>query len=200
MTADSRPQANSTIYLLRHGETEWSAAGRHTGITDVELTDRGRNQARRAGELLGELRGDAEEPLVLISPRSRATQTAELAGLRGTVLPELAEWDYGDYEGLTTPEIRTRVPDWTVWTHPIPGGESADQVGDRADGVAALARRQAGGRDIVLVAHGHLLRVFLARALGLPPTEGVRFYLRTAAVSILGEERSVTQLLGLNLR
>src|SRR6266508_2017988 len=127
------PILSAALYLIRHGQTEWSETGRHTGRTDVPLTPDGERRARRAGRTLAELRGDAPPALVLSSPRSRAVRTAELAGLAvDEVTDDLAEWDYGDYEGLTTPQIRENVSDWTVWTHPCPGGETAEQVGARA--------------------------------------------------------------------
>ncbi|QGK71261.1 acid phosphatase [Allosaccharopolyspora coralli] len=181
------------IHLLRHGPTEWSLTGRHTGRTDVPLTESGEASARRAGRTLAEF--EPLEATVLTSPRSRATRTAELAGLAGAESWDLlAEWDYGDYEGLTTPQIRTEVPDWTVWTHPCPGGETAAEVGDRADAVLgeieALRRRGA----VVLVGHGHFSRALVARWLGLPAAEGVRFALDPAGISVLGHERGVRQL------
>ncbi|ASO22468.1 putative phosphoglycerate mutase [Actinoalloteichus hoggarensis] len=201
MTAETTAGgAAGTVYLLRHGETEWSATGRHTGVTDLPLTTRGQDEARRAGDLLARLRADAPPPLVLISPRSRARETAELAGLDGEVLAELAEWDYGDYEGRTTPEIREQVPGWTIWSAPTPGGETAAEVGRRADRVLSAVSTRGAGRDVVLVSHGHLLRVLIARALGLSPEQGVRFALQTAAITVLGSERGVPQLRSLNLR
>ncbi|APU17284.1 MULTISPECIES: histidine phosphatase family protein [Actinoalloteichus] len=201
MTAEKPPEwPAGAVYLLRHGETEWSATGRHTGVTDLSLTTRGRDEARRAGELLARLRGDAPPPLVLTSPRARARQTAELAGLTGEVVHELAEWDYGDYEGRTTPEIREQVPDWTIWSRPTPNGETSAEVGRRADAVLTTVSTRSAGRDVVLVSHGHLLRVLIARALGLQPDQGVRFALQTAAITVLGAERGVPQLRSLNLR
>jgi len=160
------------IFLLRHGETEWSTAGRHTGHTDVPLTQRGRRFAEAAGALGVRLRGHARPALVLTSPRRRARDTAALAGLHVDRVDErLAEWDYGDCEGRTTPEIRETVPGWTVWTHPCPGGETAEQVGLRADAVLADARDALPGGDVVLVGHGHFSRVLVARWIGLPATE-----------------------------
>ena len=136
------------LFLLRHGETEWSANGRHTGTTDLELTEVGRDQARLATEAIAALR--LTNPLVFSSPRRRALVTAELAGLTvHEVTPLLAEWDYGDYEGLTTPQIRETVSGWTVWTHGSPGGESVSEVAERADRAVdlALAVLEAAHRD-----------------------------------------------------
>ena len=188
-------------YLLRHAETEWSASGRHTGRTDVPLTADGEQRAKRTGELLRRLRGpDAKPPVVLSSPRRRALRTAELAGLRTPiVLDELAEWDYGDYEGLTTPQIRQTVPGWTVWTHPCPGGETAEQVTARADRVLERVNDLRFMSDVVLVGHGHFSRVLVARWIGLPATSGVHFALDAGAVTVLGHERGVPRLDHVNL-
>ncbi|RJQ71671.1 acid phosphatase [Pseudonocardiaceae bacterium YIM PH 21723] len=184
---------NEPVFVLRHGATEWSANGRHTGRTDIPLTEHGRDQARAAGGLLARLL--PPDARVLVSPRSRARETAELAGFAGyTVTPELAEWDYGDYEGLTTPQIRETVPDWTVWTHPCPGGETAEQVADRADQLIKGLEQ-----PTLLVGHGHFGRVLMARWLRLPATAGVHFGQDPAAVSQLGFERGVPQLTRLNL-
>jgi broad specificity phosphatase PhoE len=137
---------------------------------------------------------------VLSSPRSRARVTAELAGLTVDRTDErLAEWDYGDCEGRTTPEIRETVPGWTVWTHPCPGGETAEEVGARADAVLADARAAREGGDVVLVGHGHFSRVLLARWIGLPAAEGVRFQMEAASWAVLGDERGVPRIDGVNL-
>jgi probable phosphoglycerate mutase len=179
------------IYLLRHGETEWSATGRHTGRTDIPLTERGEEQARTAGRLLTTLWGaDVPPPVVWTSPRRRARDTAALAGL-GTdaVREDLAEWDYGGYEGRTTPDIRTEDPGWTIWTHPVPHGETADQIAKRIDGVIADADRVLAEHDLVLVGHGHAGRVLIARYLGLAPAAGVGFAFDPASVTVLGHER-----------
>lgn len=182
------------VLLLRHGQTEWSLSGRHTGCTDIPLTARGRELARAAAAV-GAALLDGPPALVLTSPRRRARETAELAGLHvDRVDGRLAEWDYGEYEGLTTPQIRESVPGWTVWTHPCPGGESAVEVGARADAVLADARAAADGRTVVLVGHGHFSRVLTARWLGLPAVEGVRFAMDAPAWSVLGDERGVPQL------
>ncbi len=139
--------------------------------------------------------------LVLTSPRSRARDTAVLAGLHPDRVDErLVEWDYGDFEGLTTPEIRETVPGWTVWTHPCPGGETAEQVQERADSVLADARTALDGGDVVLVGHGHFSRVLVARWVEQPATQGVRFAMDAAAWAVLGDERGVPRIDGLNLR
>lgn len=187
------------VFLLRHGETEWSRTGKHTGRTDVPLTERGRERAAAAGRL-GVRLLDGAAALVLSSPRSRARDTAELAGLTVDRVDErLAEWAYGEYEGRTTPEIRETVPGWTVWTHPSPGGETADEVGARADSVLDEARAARDGGDVVLVGHGHFSRVLVARWVGLPATEGVRFAMEAASWAVLGDERGVPRLDGVNL-
>lgn len=199
------------IFLLRHGETAWSAAGKHTGRSDIPLTDAGRAAARRVRGALGALRGDAPAR-VLCSPRSRARDTAALAGLRVDAVDDrLAEWDYGDQEGLTTPQIRESLPGWTVWDGPWPGGETPDEVGARADAVLADARAlldgadagSAGappGTDVVLVGHGHFSRVLAVRWIGLPATGGVHVRMDPAGVTVLGSERGVPRLDHVNHR
>lgn len=197
MTSKSAAE-HGRIVLLRHGETEWAKSGRHTGTTDVPLTDVGEKQASASGELVAEL--DLRSPLVLSSPRSRARRTAALAGL--TVDREwdaLTEWDYGDYEGLTSPEIQRTVPGWTVWTHPCPGGESIEQVGARADLVLSVVLPSLAERDVVLVGHGHFSRALLTRWVELPVSEGKRFALSPAAYSVLGFEHSYRQLVVHNI-
>jgi broad specificity phosphatase PhoE len=189
------------IFLLRHGETEWSLSGRHTGRTDVPLTERGRAMAAAAGALGVRLRGDDPPALVLTSPRSRARDTATIAGFHIDRVDErLAEWDYGDYEGLTTEQIRESVPGWTVWTHPCPGGETADQVSRRADAVLAQAAAARADGDVVLVGHGHFSRVMIARWVSQPATEGVRYSMEAPAWAVLGDERGVPRLDHVNLR
>jgi broad specificity phosphatase PhoE len=181
------------VWLVRHGETEWSRDGRHTSVTDLPLTDVGEEVARTVGErLAGE-----EFALVLTSPRLRARRTAELIGhADATVDDDLVEWAYGDYEGVTNAEIRESVPGWTIWTHPAPGGETADQVTERLD--RAIDRlRGAGGRALV-VSHGHALRALTARWLGLAVTEGRLFRLDTATVSVLAYERGTPVVLHWN--
>jgi probable phosphoglycerate mutase len=172
------------LWVIRHGETEWSRDGRHTSRTEVELTPEGEQTAR---ELAGRLDGVTFD-LVLTSPRLRARRTAELAGFADAhVEVDLAEWDYGDYEGVTTAEIREDVPGWTVWTQPCPGGETADQVSRRLDRVVATVRTH-GGRVLVF-SHGHASRALAARWLGLPVADGRHFLLGTATISVLGYER-----------
>jgi broad specificity phosphatase PhoE len=173
------------VFLVRHGETEWSAAGRHTGRTDVPLTDRGRRQAERLGARLAK----EEFALVLTSPLSRAQETCRLAGFGAVaeMTDDLLEWDYGAYEGRTTEDIRTERPGWTLWTGGVPGGETAAAVTLRADRL--LTRVGTVGGDVALFAHGHVLRVVTARWLDQPPEAGRLYRLLTATVSVLGWER-----------
>jgi broad specificity phosphatase PhoE len=188
------------VYLLRHGQTEWSVSGKHTGRTDVPLTEKGRGLAKAAGELIRRVRGDEPPALVLTSPRARAKDTAELAGFTPDRVDErLVEWDYGQYEGLTTPEIRETDPGWTVWSHATPGGETPQQVTARADAVLADARAALPGGDVVLVGHGHFSRVLIARWIELAATEGVRFAMEAPSWAVLGDERGVPQLEYVNL-
>ena len=181
MTTRHRPR----LYLVRHGETEWARLGRHTGRTDVPLTEAGRVQARAIADRLAGVRLGR----VLSSPLSRALETARLAGYGDVVEvePDLAEWDYGAYEGRTTPEIRQSVRGWTIWEEGPRGGESAADVTARVDRVLAALDGAEG--NVALFAHGHVLRVLAARWLGLPASEGRRFALGTATVSVLGWER-----------
>lgn len=186
------------LILLRHGETEWSATGRHTGRTEQDLTETGREQAVLARPALAELQ--LTEPLVISSPRRRALDTAELAGLHvDEIDPELSEWDYGDYEGLTTPEIRESVPDWLVWTHGCPGGESVDQVSARADRAVATALEHLVTRDVVFVGHGHFSRAMLTRWAELPVSEGIRLSMVPASLAVCGFEHGVRQITALGL-
>lgn len=172
------------VWLVRHGETEWARLGRHTGLTDIPLTEMGRAQARAVG---GRLAGQ-RFALVLTSPLSRAAETATIAGFPDAIAdPDLQEWDYGALEGRTTVAIRRDFPDWTIWRGPWPAGETVDQVGARADRVIARARAADG--DVLVFAHGHLLRVLAARWLGLPAASGGLFELGTATLSIVGWER-----------
>jgi probable phosphoglycerate mutase len=189
------------VFLLRHGETEWSATGKHTGRTDIPLTAHGRELATAAGVLLARVRGTDAPPfaLALVSPRTRAGDTAKLAMVSAEVDDALVEWDYGEYEGLTTPEIRCTVPGWTVWSHPCPGGESADEVSARADAVLERARAALDDGDVVLVGHGHFSRVLTARWLGLPATAGVGFKLDAGGLTVLGDERGEPRLDHVNL-
>ncbi len=178
-----------SVWLARHGETEWSRDGRHTSTTDLPLTDAGVAAAGRLGE---ELDGRAFA-LVLTSPRLRARHTAELAGYPGAAVDDdLVEWDYGELEGVTTATIRETVPGWTVWTHPAPGGETAAAVGARVDRVIARARAADG--DTLLFGHSHCLRALAARWLGQPVADGRLFRLDTATVSVLGYERETPVL------
>lgn len=188
------------VFLLRHGETEWSANGRHTGHTDVPLTDAGRAAAGRARHSLEFLRGPVAPARVLCSPRTRARLTAELAGLRVDAVDDrLAEWDYGEAEGLTTSQIRERHPRWTIWDGPWTGGETPEDVGRRADSVLTDARTLTAGGDVVLVGHGHFGRVLAARWIGLPPTGGVHLKMDAAAVTVLGDERGAPRLDAVNV-
>jgi broad specificity phosphatase PhoE len=171
------------VVLVRHGETEWSAALRHTGRTDLPLTPAGEEEARAVGEAL---RG-REFALVLSSPLRRALDTARLAGFAPQVRGELAEWDYGEYEGLTTAQIRETVPDWTIWRDGARCGESGVEVGARADRVIAEILQVDG--DVLVFAHGHLLRVLCARWLELEASDGRLFALAPARLSTLGFER-----------
>jgi broad specificity phosphatase PhoE len=173
------------MVLLRHGSTDWSLAGRHTGRTDLPLVEHGRRQAEAAGTLLREVGFDAFS-LVLTSPLRRAAETCALAGYAGHEDPDLMEWDYGAYEGRTTSEIQEDRPGWSLWEDGVPAGESLLDVGRRADRVVARARAEEG--DTLCVAHGHLLRVLAARWLGLPPVGGRLFVLEAGAVSVLGWE------------
>jgi len=173
------------LVIVRHGETEWSRAGRHTGRTDVPLTEEGRRQAERVGAALRE----REFALVLTSPLGRALETCRLAGFgdRAGQRDELMEWDYGAYEGRTTAEVREERPGWTLWTDGVPEGETVDQVGSRVDRVLDEVRAADG--DALLFAHGHVLRVLTARWLGLEPAAGRLFALDPATLSTLGWER-----------
>jgi broad specificity phosphatase PhoE len=167
---------------VRHGQTEWSASGKHTSTTDVPLTEEGRDAARALGRRLA----GRTFALVLSSSRSRARETAELAGLSPELDDDLAEFAYGDYEGVTTPEIRRERPGWSLWRDGAPNGETAEEVGERVDRVIARVLRAQG--DVALIAHGHVLRVLAARWLDLPPRRGGSLALDTASLSELGFE------------
>jgi probable phosphoglycerate mutase len=181
------------LWLVRHGETEWSRSGRHTSSTDVALTDNGVAVARRLAERLVGTRFD----LVLTSPMQRARRTAELAGFPDAhVEDDLTEWSYGDYEGITTEEIRERDPGWTVWTHPSPHGETAAEVTKRLDRVVGKVRAH-GGR-VLAFGHGHALRALAARWIAQPVEEGRNLALDTATISTLGYERETPVLLRWN--
>jgi probable phosphoglycerate mutase len=173
------------VVLVRHGETEWSRDGRHTGRTDVPLTEDGRREAEALGASLRRRRFD----LLLTSPLSRALETCRLAGLGDVAVrcDDLVEWDYGAYEGRTTADIRQERPGWSLWRDGAPGGETAADVGARVDRVIAKLRSVEG--DAAVFAHGHVLRVLAARWLCLEPASGRLFALDTATISVLGYER-----------
>jgi len=171
------------VVLVRHGETEWSRTGRHTGRTDLPLTENGERQARAVGEAL---RG-REFALVVSSPLLRARETARLAGFEPELRDDLAEWDYGEYDGLTTPQIREQVPDWTIWGYGAVGGESVEELAVRADRVVEELLGVEG--DVLVFSHGHFLRVLTARWLGLSAAEGRLFALDSGTLSMLGFER-----------
>lgn len=173
------------LLLVRHGATEWSASGQHTSRTDIALTPDGERQARDLAEVLAGL----DITTVLCSPMQRARRTCELAGLgdRAVIDEDLREWDYGEYEGVTTATIRGTVPGWTVWTGICPGGETIDQVSARADRLITRVRTATG--NTIVFAHGHILRVVAARWCELDPVEGRRFVLDPATLGVLGWER-----------
>ena len=192
------------LWLVRHGETEWSAAGKHTSRTDVLLTGHGREMAAKLGQYMAATQFAA----VLRSPMGRARETCEIAGYGDVAVVDegLMEWDYGVYEGRTSKEIQAEIPGWSVWTSPILGGETVEHVGERADGVIARAlafraeptsesravgRPTAGGdvARVALFAHAHILRILAARWVGLAARDGSRFGLGTGSVSVLGWER-----------
>ena len=181
------PGTAQHVWLVRHGETEWARLGRHTGRTDIPLTETGRDQARAIGRRIAGHRFG----LVLTSPLSRAAETARLAGFgdTATTADDLMEWDYGALEGRTTAEIRAGMPDWTIWRGPWSDAETADEVGARADRVIARIRASRADGDALVFAHGHLLRVLAARWIGLGPASGGLFELATATLSILGWDR-----------
>jgi len=170
------------VYLLRHGETQWSVSRQHTGLTDIPLTANGRAAATCLAPALAQQRFE----LVLVSPLQRARQTCELAGLgaRATVDEALLEWDYGEYEGKTPQQIRAAAPEWLIFRDGCPGGESPAQIGARVDGLIARVRAVSG--NVALFAHGHILRALGARWLGLPISAGSHLRLDTATLSVLG--------------
>jgi probable phosphoglycerate mutase len=180
MTDAVRPRA----VLVRHGETAWSRSGKHTSRTDITLTDAGRTQAERLA-----MRLPCSFALVLTSPSARAVETCRLAGFaeHAVVTEDAVEWDYGAYEGRTTAEIRSKRPDWSLWRDGVPDGETAADVGRRADRVIARVRNTGG--DVAIFSHAHFLRVLGARWIGLAPTAGELFALRPATISVLGWER-----------
>jgi broad specificity phosphatase PhoE len=184
--ADHHPPTQE-VWLVRHAETEWSLSGKHTGRTDVPLTDAGRERARELGARLR----DRSFALVLVSPLERARETARLAGLGDScqVREDLLEWDYGEYEGITTQEIRETRPDWYLWTDGVPGGETAEEVGARCDRIVEEILGVDG--DVAIFAHGHVLRALGARWVEEPVSFGGRLYLTTGSLSTLGFEREV---------
>ncbi|WP_109004150.1 histidine phosphatase family protein [Streptomyces rishiriensis] len=191
------------LLLVRHGETEWSRSGQHTSFTDLPLTAHGEEQAKSLAALLS----GRTFALALTSPLHRAIRTAELAGVAGiSVEPDLHEWDYGGYEGVTTVDIHRTRPDWDLWTHGVPPGpqgrpgESPEQIGRRADRVLARVAPALDEGDVVLVAHSHFLRVLTARRLGLPPAEGRLFQLATGTVSRLSTEHERPVIAEWNVR
>jgi probable phosphoglycerate mutase len=176
------------FYLIRHGETEWAREGRHTGRTDIPLTETGRDQAGFLQPVFEDVAFEA----ILSSPLQRALETAKLAGLshRVELLDDLREFDYGDYEGITTAQIRQKVPGWTVWSHGCPNGECAADVRQRADRIVARLHQATG--HVAIFSHGHFLRVLAARWIDLPPESGRHFLLGTSTLSILGFEHEYT--------
>ena len=184
------------LWLVRHGETAWSRSGQHTSHTDLPLEPDGRTQAEAAGALLA----GTQFALVLSSPRARAVETSTVAGWgdRIEICDDLTEWDYGDYEGRTTDDIRIDRPGWSLWVDGVPAGETAAEVGRRADRV--IDRARSAGGDVLCFAHGHLLRVLAARWVGLPPIGGRLLTLDAGSVSVLGWERDVPVIDRWNLR
>jgi len=184
------------LWLVRHGETEWSLSGAHTGRTDIPLTAAGRERAAAVGRYLAGRKFTA----VLVSPLERARETCRLAGYENAQIDaDLSEWDYGDYEGRTTTQIQADRPGWSLWSDGVPNGENAAQVAARAGRAIAHALAVPGEGDVVLFAHGHILRVLAARWLGLPPQDGRLFALGTAAISTLGYERETQVITRWNL-
>lgn len=182
-------EAFPRVFLLRHGETEWSLSGRHTGLTDLPLTERGENAARQVALRLHGL----TFARVWVSPLRRAMRTCELAGFgaQAAIDPDLVEWNYGQYEGRRTVDIRAERPGWKIFRDGCPGGESLPAIGTRADRVIARVRATEG--DTLLVSSGHILRVLVARWLGLDPRAGGLFLLDTASVSVLGYEHDLSE-------
>ena len=175
------------IVLVRHGETEWSLSGQHTSRTDLALTEKGRERA----ELLGPALAEWNFGVVLTSPLRRARETCQIAGFAGRaeICEDLREWDYGEYEGLTTPQIWEHTPDWNLWRDGCPGGEQPGEVGARADRAIERLRAGAGDGDALAFAHGHIFRVLTARWLQMEPAGGARFTLSAGAICALGDER-----------
>jgi probable phosphoglycerate mutase len=182
------PGAEHGVLLIRHGETEWSVSKQHTSHTDLPLTSGGEADAVALRPILAGLLAAAPAALLLSSPLQRAARTADLAGLSVEYDKDLIELDYGEYEGLTSTEIRRASPGWAVWTGPTPGGELLSDAAARVDRVIDRARAATARGPVVLVAHGHILRILTARWLGLDPTDGRLFALDTATLSTLGTE------------
>ncbi|MBN4077489.1 histidine phosphatase family protein [Sulfobacillus acidophilus] len=182
------------VVLIRHGETEWTKNGQHTSFTDLDLTENGKVQAKKVKTRI-EGRSFAK---VFCSPLKRAKQTCEICGLldQAEILPDLTEWNYGKYEGITTVEVRKTHQDWLLWTHGAPGGESPEQVAKRANNV--IEKILSAGDDVAIFSSGHFMRMLITRWLELPPIEGRRFYLSTASYSLLGFEREIRVVKTLN--
>lgn len=188
----------SQLLVIRHGQTEWSATGRHTGLTDIPLTEQGRAEALAASNTLADWSVDH----VYSSPLVRARETAELVGLDQeiTIDADLVEWDYGVYEGIRTSETREEIPDWSVWTHEIFEGETVEHVGERADCFLERVTSECANDNVAVFAHGHFLSILIARWCGLDAIEGRRFALATATVSLLGWHREDRVIRALNHR
>ncbi|MGL6236317.1 MAG: acid phosphatase [Segniliparus sp.] len=187
------------VVLIRHGETEWSRIGRHTSVTDLPLLPVGQAQAKALQGPLAQLQ--LHDPLVYSSPRKRALQTAELAGLAvNETWNDLAEWNYGEYEGFTTQQIQMMEPNWSVWTHPSPDGESEEEVLHRADRVIREAVSRLAYHDVVLVGHGHFSRALVVRWLEQPLILGRRFAFPAASMTVLGHEHDIRVVEGLGIR
>jgi probable phosphoglycerate mutase len=185
-----------TLYLFRHGQTAWSVTGQHTGRTDIPLTEHGREQALALRDTVSQINFS----LVLVSPLSRAKESATLAGFKSamTICDDLAEFDYGEYEGLTTDQIREKAPGWTIWNDPCPGGESLQDAARRCQNVIDTAR--GAGGNVALFAHGHILRILTAAWLELSPENGKCFMLDTSTVSILSHEHDLPAIKMWNAR
>ncbi|MFT4245834.1 MAG: histidine phosphatase family protein [Micrococcaceae bacterium] len=178
------------LWVARHGETEWSKSGQYTGNTDLLLTAHGEEQAVASGKKIE----GVDFGMVLVSPRQRARKTAELMGIKDyTIEPNAVEWDYGDYEGVNSADIRKKNPDYVIWDNGVPNGETIEEVADRADAVIAKIR-DAGHENSLVVCHGHFSRILAARWLGLPPITGKHFLMETAHISILGWDKKCPAL------